>query len=162
MKKILRIMVKIEEILAMLGIGIFTLTIFLGAITRCFGHPLNWTATVALFVFVWTTFLCGNVAFYHGRLVNLDLVVGKFPKKVQKVVAVVVYAIIIAFIVLLIYQGIRICQTTGFREFNGQKGFSYFWAALSIPVCFSLMLLTAVERLYRLLKSGSDMDIAKM
>lgn len=162
MKRFFQIKVKVEEAAAMIGIVIFTLTIFLGAFTRMFGHPLNWSSTVALFVFVWTAFLCGDVAFHHGRLVNVDLAVAKFPVKTQKKIAVLVYAIIIAFLLLLIRQGFLICQTTGYRNFNGQNGFSYFWAALSIPVCFSLMLLTALQRLVKLLKSKGDMDISKM
>lgn len=162
MRKYLQIKIKAEEVLAIMGVAIFTLTIFLGAITRLFGRPINWSSTVALFVFVWTTFLCGDVAFHHGKLVNVGLVVAKFPVRAQKAIAVLVYAIIIVFILLLIWQGVLICQTTSYRNFNGQNGFSYFWAALSIPVCFSLMLITAVERLVKLLKSNDTMEISKM
>lgn len=162
MKRVLQFMIKVQEVLAMSGIAVFTLAIFLGAVTRIFRHPLNILSTIALFAFIWTAFLCANVAFQRGRLVNVDLLVTRFPLKVQKAIAVLVYAIIIVFIVMLIYFGIQVCRTTGYRHFNGQTGFSYFWAALSVPVCFSLMLITAIERLAKLLKSSGDINIAKM
>ena len=51
MKRVLQFMIKVQEVLAMSGIAVFTLAIFLGAVTRIFRHPLNILSTIALFAF---------------------------------------------------------------------------------------------------------------
>ena len=162
MKSVIRIITKIEETVARIGILGFMLTIFMGAVTRALGHPLNWTADIALFLFAWTVFICGDIAFRNGRLVNVDLLIVCLPLKVQKVIAAVVYTIICAFLAYVLYQGIVICPTTIHRAFNGMKGFSYIWVALSIPVCFSLLLFSAITRFVNLMRSNEKNVISKM
>ncbi len=162
MRKILELINKIEMALAMVGLVAFTSVIFFGSVFRAFGNPLNWSADIALFIFAWSTFLGGDVAFRDGKVINVELLVQRFSVEIQKIIAVLVYAIIIIFLVFMVVFGIDLCFTTGHRTFNGVQGLSYVWVTLSIPICFSLMTLTAINRLIHLLRSNDKNQICKM
>jgi TRAP-type C4-dicarboxylate transport system permease small subunit len=115
-----------------------------------------------LFLCAWTTFLAGDVAFRAARLVNVNVVVNLFPLNAQKAVAAAVYLIIMAFLLMLIVYGIKLCSTTSHRTFNGVPGFSYVWVTIAIPICCSFMFLTSIQRLIRLLRSRDRAELARM
>ena len=162
MKSIFKIISMVEMAITMTCLAVFTSIIFLGALFRVFGHPLNWSADIALFLFAWATFLGGDVAFREGKLVNISILIERLPIKLQKTIAILIYAIILVSLVSMVFYGIKLCPTTIHRSFNGVQGFSYIWVTLSIPVSFSLMCLTAVDRLIHILKSNDKDMISKM
>ncbi len=162
MKKFYETVCRIEKILAMIGILLMTIFIFLGAVSRIVGRPLQWTSDMGTFMLAWATFLGGDIAFREGRLANLDVFLAKLPVKVQKVLVCIVYAIIIVFLLCMIYFGAKLTYTSRFRTFNGVQGFSYSWAAVCMPVTSAFMLVTAIGRLTRLMKSEDPRQIAKM
>jgi len=63
------------------------------------------------------------------------------------------YLIILAFLVALIYFGIKLSFITRARSFQGIPGFSYTWVTLSIPVGATLQIVTVVIKLRELLTS---------
>ena len=73
-----------------------------------------------------------------------------------------VYAIIIVFLVCLVYFGAKLTYTSRFRTFNGVKGFSYSWVTVCMPITGVFMLVTAVGRLAKLLRSEDPAEIARM
>lgn len=153
---------KIEKHIAMFGIVVLTLCIFLGAVSRTLGKPLSWTTDIGMLMLTWSTFLGGDIAFREGRLANLDIVVAKFPKPVQKTLVVIIYTIILIFLCSLVYLGARLTYTTRFRTFNGVPNFSYAWVTVSIPCSALFMIVTAIKRLIALLKTNERSVIAKM
>lgn len=84
MKKIYHWICEAEKVIAMTGIVLMTIFIFLGAVSRAVGHPFSWTTDMGVFMLAWSTFLGGDIAFREGRLANLDIVLAKFPVKAQK------------------------------------------------------------------------------
>ena len=73
-----------------------------------------------------------------------------------------IYAIIVAFILCMIYFGSVLTYTSRFRTFNGVQGFSYSWVTLAMPVSGFFMLITAVVRLIKILRSDDPRQISKM
>lgn len=162
-------MQKLFEKINLLELGVtmvcvvgFTSVLMLGAIMRLVGHPLNWCNDMAMLLLAWATFLGGDVAFRGGRMVNVDIIVQKFPVKVQKTVAVLVYALLIVMMVTMVWQGITLCRNVGARTLEGVADISYAWVAASVPTGFALMTLTAVWRLVGLLRSDDPAVISKM
>ena len=162
MRKLFDRICLIEKYLAMTGIVILTICIFLGATSRTLGKPLSWTTDIGMLMLTWSTFLGGDIAFREGRIANLDIVIVKFPKTIQKILAIILYGIIIAFLVALIYLGIRLTYTTRFRTFNGVPNFSYSWVTVSLPFSAFFMVITAIIRLKQILSSDDQVTIAKM
>lgn len=153
---------KVELAITMTCVAGFTSVLMLGAVFRLCGHPLNWCNDVALLMLAWTVFLGGDVAFRAGRMVNVGLIIEKAPVKLQKCIAVLVYLILLAMMGAMVFQGLKLCTNVGARTLEGIPGVSYVWVAAAIPVCFSLMILTAVNRLVDLLKSNDPVFLSKM
>ena len=162
MKKFFEILNKTELAITMACVVGFTSVLMLGAVIRLVGHPLNWCNDVALLMLAWTTFLGGDVAFRAGRMVNVDILIARLPAKLQKVVAVAVYIILLAMMAVMVRQGIRLCANVGKRTLEGLPFLGYVWVAASIPTGFSLMFLTAVKRLHDLMVSADPGVISKM
>lgn len=68
MKKIYHWICEAEKVIAMTGIVLMTIFIFLGAVSRAVGHPFSWTTDMGVFMLAWSTFLGGDIAFREGRL----------------------------------------------------------------------------------------------
>lgn len=162
MKRFFDILNKTEPAITMTCVVGFTSVLMLGAVVRLVGHPLNWCNDVALLMLAWTTFLGGDVAFRAGRMVNVDILIARLPVKLQKVVAVAVYIILLVMMAVMVRQGIRLCANVGKRTLEGLPFLSYVWVAASIPTGFALMFLTAVKRLHDLMVSTDPGVISKM
>ena len=74
---------KIELIVAAILFLIIVSLVFIAAITRKLGAPIQWTMDVTQLLFAWLSFLSGDIALRNGVLPGLDMVVLKMPKKVQ-------------------------------------------------------------------------------
>lgn len=162
MKKFISLVDKIETAICMAFIIGFTMVLLIGMIWRTAGHPLNWCNDTALFMLAWTVFLGGDVAFRSGRLVNVDILVSHLPMKAVKVVTVIVYAIVIVFSATMVVEGCKLTANVGKRTLEGISFISYAYVAASIPTGFSLMIITAIDRLVDLLKSKDKSVISKM
>lgn len=162
LRKIINYILKAELYIAMSGIVILTACLFIGAVARTVNHPLSWTNDIGMMMLAWSTFLGGDIAFRSGRLANLDLLLVKFPRKVQKVIVSICYILIIAFLLLVIFVGFKLTYTTRFRTFNGVSGLSYSWVTASFPVSACFMLCTAIARYIGLMKSNDIEQISKM
>lgn len=162
MKKFFEIINKAELAITMTCVVGFTSVLMLGAVVRLVGRPLNWCNDVALLMLAWTTFLGGDVAFRAGRMVNVDILVAKLPFRLQKAVAVAVYAVLLVMMFMMVKQGLQLCTNVGKRTLEGIPFLSYVWVAASVPVGFSLMFITALKRLVDLMRSEDHSAISKM
>lgn len=121
--------------------------VFVAAITRYMGHPINWSVDVAVCLFAWCTFLGADVAMRKNKLMNVNVFVRNLPRKAQWVIELANILIILVFLGALIVYGIKISYTTRFRAFQGIPWFSYTWVTLSVPVGSVLMMITVVLKL---------------
>jgi TRAP-type C4-dicarboxylate transport system permease small subunit len=145
MKKHWELFYKIEEYTAAFLLLGATLVIFFAAIFRSFDRPLNWSLDIGLFLFAWSVFLSADVAMRKGNLVNVDFVIARFSKSVQRIVGLVVYLIILVFMATLVVLGVYLSYVTRARAFQGIPQFSYTWVTLSVPVAGTLLIITCVR-----------------
>lgn len=153
MKKYFDRFCRIEKYVAMIGIVVLTVCIFIGAVARTIGHPVSWTTDIGMLLFSWATFLGGDIAFREGRLANLDLLMAKLHLRLQKVLISIMYLLIMIFLCVIIVYGFKLTYTTRFRTFNGAYWLSYSWATASMPVSACFMVVTAVMRFVTIMKS---------
>ena len=83
-RKIYKAFCKFEEVLAMLLLGGLAALVFISALMRTLKHPLNWAQDVALVAFAWLIFFGSDIAVRGSGLIGIDMLVKRFPKKVQK------------------------------------------------------------------------------
>ena len=142
----------IERFLSSFLFVIMVLIIFSAGFGRSIGYPIGWAIDVSTFLFAWAVFFSADLVMRNDRHVNVEVLINRLPKKIQNIIYVINYAIIVIFLSFLIVYGIKLCFITRFRAFQGIPGFSYTWVTLSIPVgCLSL-LITILLKMWNLIK----------
>ena len=132
MKKFYHALCRLEVAVCGVGFVFLVAFIFLSAILRFFRVSMSWNIDLALFLLAWTAFLGADVAWRSGQLVGIDLVTRSLPKKAQKIIALLVYVIVFAALILIIIFGIKLAWTERVRTYQ------------SIPIPFSLVTLSVV------------------
>ena len=121
--------------------------IFLGGVSRVLGYPLNWSTDFATAFFAWACFLCADIAWRRGSLMTIEFLPARLPAKAQKLLRVVNYAIIGAFLVYLMVMGTWLAWTSRARSFQGIPEISYSWVTMSASVGGLLLLITTILKI---------------
>lgn len=121
--------------------------IFISALLRVIGHPINWATDLSLLLFTWSTFMGADIAFRAGKLVNVDILPNMMSDKMRKWNKLIIYVICLVFCIALVYYGSIQSVKTWHRAFNGIPWLSYTWVTLSVPVCFLSMSVTIILKI---------------
>jgi len=158
MSKAYRYYCKAEEIMVGVGFIIIVTLTFFNAVLRLFDNPIIYADDLSMLLFSWTAFLGADVAMRHLRLVGMDIVSKKFTPKGQKVLALIVYTIIIAMLLVLIRGGFRIMQINGDRPFNTLASFGIGYGAVTaaMPICGIMMIITCLTKIGKLFAHFGD------
>ena len=126
MKKISEKILKIEEILAGGMLILISVLVFLSAVARTIGMPVNWAQDVSLLAFAWLTFIGSDIIAKSGSLI-LDVMM-------------------VLFLLILIVYGFMLVSQSWNRTFNTLK-MSYAWCTLAVPIGSLLMIFTIIGKL---------------
>jgi TRAP-type C4-dicarboxylate transport system permease small subunit len=137
---------KLEEFLVSLFIAVITFLVFISAIARGLSHPLNWATDISLLLFAWLVFLGADTALRKADFVRVDMLVIRFPEKLQKFLYYFMYVLSIGFLCVLIRFGIPLSIENSKRLFQ-TLGISYSWATISAPVGSVLLIITIILKL---------------
>ena len=149
MKQLYHNFCKIEEAVAIVCMFVMMVIIFVAAVLRAAGAPLNWALDAALFLTAWSVFLGADVAYRNGKLVRVDILTDRLPHKVQNILMIAMEIGILIFLIVMFFYGIQMSISTYDRTFQGIPGFSYTWVTISIPVSCCLMGITAIHNLIK-------------
>ncbi|MDR0539160.1 MAG: TRAP transporter small permease [Spirochaetaceae bacterium] len=143
-----KVFCKLEELIVASCIAVITFLVFISAIMRLkvIGKPLNWAVDVSLLLFAWVVFLGADLALRRADFVRVDMLISKFPQKVQKALYYLFYLAAIAFLGILVLYGIPLCIDNKQRLFQ-TLGISYSYATVSAPVGAFLLIITIVIKL---------------
>lgn len=148
MRKLYHTFCKVEETVCGILLVIITALVFLSAVARTIRHPINWAQDVSLLLFAWVVFFGADAALRKADFVNVDMLVLKFPKKLQNFLYLLWYGVIFVFVMVLIRYGIPLSIESSKRLFQ-TLGISYSWAVISVPVGFFFMSITIVLKVIR-------------
>lgn len=160
MQKFYQAVCRVEMTVAKLALLASTFLIFASSLARYAGAPMNWSLEISMFIFAWCVFLSADVALRNDRMVNLDLLVRRLPPRAREVMSLIVYGLILAFLMVLMYYGFSLTWKTRVRTFHGVD-FSYAWVTLSLPFAAVLMSVTTCLKLrerWRRLVAPTDAD----
>ena len=150
---------RFEEKLALVLLAGLAVLVFISALMRTFKHPLNWDQDVALVAFAWLIFIGGDVAVRGSGLIGVDMVVSKLPKSVQKWLDVFYKCLIIAFLCVLVFYGIRMVRQGWSRQIAA-LGISYGWVTLAVPVGSFLMIISTAISLVKRIKTPAGQAVS--
>lgn len=137
---------KMELVIVATFISLITLLVFVSALARFVGHPLNWAVDLSLLLFAWVVFLGADVALRHDDFIRVDLLINRFPMKVQKFLYYLYNIMAIGFFSLIVAFGFPLAIENAKRLFQ-TLGISYSWATISAPIGSILLILTIIVRL---------------
>ena len=158
MNKIYKLYCKAEEALVGLFFIIIVALTFMNAMLRLFGAPIIYADDICMLLFSWTALMGADVAMRFCRLVGMDICTSKLSPKLQKILGIVVQVIMIVMLAILIKGGLKIVKLNGSRPFNTLESFGIRYGAvtMSIPVCCSMMILTCVTKIFKLVTHIND------
>jgi len=140
-------MVAAEAAIAMTFLALMVGLIFVGAVSRAFGYPLNWTTDAATAFFAWACFLCADIAWRRNALMSIDFLPDLLPSTAQKGLRLANYLIISAFLLYLTVMGAWLAWTSRARSFQGIPEVSYSWVTASAVVGGLLLLITTLLKI---------------
>jgi TRAP-type C4-dicarboxylate transport system permease small subunit len=139
---------KVEEIIVAVFVAVITFLIFISAIARGLGYPINWAPDTSLLLLSWVVFLGADSALRRADFIRVDMLLLRFPPKLQKFLYYFYYTVVILFLLLIIRFGIPLSLENAKRNFQGME-ISYSWATVSAPVGAFLMIFTILLKLKR-------------
>ena len=160
MKKFYEKFCRAEQYIALVLLSGLTALVFISALFRTFKHPLNWAQDVALVAFAWLIFFGSDIALRGAGLVGVDLIIKKFPAGVRKTVDIVFKCMIIVFLLILVYFGIRMTVSGWERQITALE-ISYSWVTLAVPTGAFFMTISVVMKLIERIKTPADGQISK-
>ncbi len=152
MSKVYGYFVKAEEFIACLMLAGIVGLMFLSAVLRKAGLPLNWAGDTSLLLFTWACFFGADLAIREKSMVNVDMLLTKFPVKVQKGIRIACQIATMALLFSFIYFGIPLCIESVERKFSNMN-LSYSWASASVPAGSFLLLITSGINLVKMRRS---------
>ncbi|MBR6912770.1 MAG: TRAP transporter small permease subunit, partial [Treponema sp.] len=121
MKKIYEYFCKAEVAFCGVGFILLIILIFASVILRFLSISMSWNIDLAMLLLAWTAFLGADVAWRSGQLIGIDIVTRYLPKKMQKAVLILVYAIILCVTVVICIFGISLSWTPLRRQVQGHQ-----------------------------------------
>jgi TRAP-type C4-dicarboxylate transport system permease small subunit len=132
MRKLYHAFCKAELFICGAGFVFLVAFVFLSAILRFFRVSMSWNIDLAMFLLAWTAFLGADIAWRSGQLVGVDILTRRFPRKIQKLVTILIYVVILCALALIVVFGIRLALVEHLRTYQ------------SIPIPYSLVTLSIV------------------
>ncbi|MEA4932835.1 MAG: TRAP transporter small permease [Lawsonibacter sp.] len=103
----LDVLVKVETVAASIILAALITCTFIGVIARyLFSDPFTWEEEFQLACMVWITFLAAPVAFHTKSHVAIEILVDAFPKKVQRVVEVLIMVIMYVILIYFFFRSL--------------------------------------------------------
>ncbi len=132
----------------MVGVVIF---VFGAAAMRWVGSPIAWSVEFAQFLFVWVIFLGANRALREDRHIGVDFFTKKLPKRVQDMIEIAVYILMMGFLGYLIYYGTLLSLENSVRQISNLP-ISYSFITMAVPIGSIIMIVTIIAKLSKKLK----------
>ena len=150
-----------EKMFTAILLCIISFLVFLSAIMRKIGMPINWAQDFSLLCFAWLTFIGGDVLMRTSKLISIDMITKLLPKTVQKVIAIIFDFGMIAFLLILVWFGFPLVNESWSRVFN-TLNLSYAWCTLCVPVGSILMLETTIHNTVKdIVRKPSEWGVEK-
>ncbi len=101
-----KILCNLDLVLAGIAFTVLVAVTFGGVIFRyILSSPIMWAEEVQLWCFLWITFLGAGAAFRYGSHVAVEIVFDLLPAKVQKVLTLINYIIVMGILIYLLFLG---------------------------------------------------------
>ncbi len=152
MGSFVRALTKVDNILArgeawtlIALVAAMTVTVFLQVIYRyVLAQPLQWSEELARFLFVWIALLGAALCVHKRAHFGMDFFVAMLSQRGMRVIAIVVYILMGAVMVVLLVFGIVLVQKTAAQQSPAME-VSMGWVYACLPLGATLMLIHLIS-----------------
>lgn len=146
MKKVNDIVCKIlSEIVILLVAGSVFVTALNVFMRYVLSSPFFWVEQVASYFFLYIIMLGLPIAYRNGSMIAFDLLVTRFPIKVQQTIAFIGHLLTTGFFGFYLVQAVRLTMRAGAKMTPGIVKFPMGYLYIGQAVCAALMLLITFE-----------------
>ncbi len=135
-----------EEWIAKGFLAACVILVFVASLARWAGHPIIWSVDIAQLLFAWSSFLGADQALRHREHMAVDLLVRYLPDGARRKLELVLWGVMGAFLVAVIWYGTQLTLLNVERRFSDTP-LSYATVTASVPVGCLLMLITVLRHL---------------
>lgn len=145
-KNIITTLLNLDVVIAGLAFLALVAITFFGVFRRYFfNSPILWQEEVQVWLFLWIVFFGGSAAFRNHSHIAIEMVVEMFPKRVQRILELLVYLLVIvvlAFLAKYSFQLVR--QFIAMGKATSVLKIPNAFISIAIPVGCVLMILNQV------------------
>jgi len=136
-----RLLSRFAELLVILIAGIIVAIVTTEVTLRyLFSHSLVFTEELSRYLMVWIVFLGSALAIRDGSHIRIQILVNRLGPRMQQIVQLAAYALIIAFLVFITVEGLKILPRQ-LQQMCITIDISLFYFYLAIPVGSILMII---------------------
>jgi TRAP-type C4-dicarboxylate transport system permease small subunit len=146
MRKVYHALCKAEEVLCAIGFCALIFFVFLSALLRFGRISMAWNIDLAMLLLAWTSFLGADIAWREGKLLGVDLVTRQFPKAVQKIIMILIFAIITLTMLVIAVYGVQLMWTERVRTYQSMP-IPYSLVTMSIVVAGASMVISGINKI---------------
>jgi TRAP-type transport system small permease protein len=142
---------RLEFALSKALLAAITALVFVAAISRSIGAPVEWSDDMAQLLFVWLCMFGANRAMRLKMHMAMDYLIKRFARTPRWLLELLNGALILAFLMTLAWSGYKLTILNRQRIF-GDSGLSYAWVTIAIPVGCALMSIEVIVHMVRSFK----------
>jgi TRAP-type C4-dicarboxylate transport system permease small subunit len=136
-----RLLSRLIESLVVLIAGIIVAIVTAEVTLRyLFSHSMIFTEELSRYLMVWIVFLGSALAIRDGSHIHIQILVKRLSARMQQIVKLAAYALIIAFLVFITVEGLKILPRQ-LQQMCITIDISLFYFYLAIPVGSILMII---------------------
>lgn len=124
---------------------VIVVLVFASAILRLINLPIVWCVDLSQLLFIWISMIGADLALKYKSHMGVDLLVKKFPIKLQRILKVFSYVICLIFLAFITIWGLYLAKINWKRKYQ-MLAISYSWATLAVPVMSTSMILVIFEQ----------------
>jgi TRAP-type C4-dicarboxylate transport system permease small subunit len=160
MRKLYQWLCRAEEVTCGIGFVFLVFFVFLSAILRAFRFSMSWNIDLAMLLLAWTAFLGADIAWRKGPILGVDLVTRQLPIALQKIIELIVYAIVLVTLVIIVVFGSRLAWTERLSSYQSMP-IPYSLVTLSLIVAAFSMFFTTLQKIVHTIRDMTGKGIAK-
>lgn len=146
LKRFFGVAAVIEEAFTSVLILAIVALVFIAAITRYFGTPINWSVDIAQALFVWVVFVGANQAMRASGHVGVSILVDRLPQKTRTMIEIAVNMLVAVFLLAIVVYGIQL-SIISYKRILQSIPVSYSFVTGAVPVGALLMFFTTLVRI---------------
>lgn len=154
----MKTLIKIEIAIAKIIFIIMVALILIAAIGRAVGYPLIWSIEISMVLFAWVSMFSIHYAQVNQRNMGIDILLKRFPVKVQDAIDYINRILIIAFLVFGTCSGYIFMWDTRSHVLPISE-INHIVLSAAVPTGCLLMIFTCIEQLIDKINSNRALSI---